>query len=163
KEHGEQAHAAEPVEGGEMAGPRHRVARRHSRTPWRRTRSRPAGTARALTWGPRRRRSTGARSAPQGRRPSPPFRATPTPPVREVLAVLRARRLTELAERLRLDLPNALARHLEALADLFECVVRLLADPEAETQDLLLARRERREHLPGLLLERERHRGVGGR
>src|SRR5689334_8961515 len=52
----------------------------------------------------------------------------------------RARRMAELAERLRLDLPDTLAGHREADADLLEGVVRALADPEAETQDLLLAR-----------------------
>src|ERR1051325_3643487 len=69
----------------------------------------------------------------------------------------------ELPERLRLDLPDALARDGEALSDLFERVVRLLADAETQAQDLLLARRERREDLAGLLFERQRHRGVGRR
>src|SRR6185369_10691385 len=80
--------------------------------------------------------------------------------MREVFEVLGARRVTKLAQRLRLDLTDALARDLEALTDLFERVVRLLADAEAEAQDLLLARRKGREHLPGLLLKRQRHRGV---
>src|SRR5438046_305857 len=57
----------------------------------------------------------------------------------------------------------ALARHREALPDLLEGVVGLLADAEAQPQDLLLARCERGENLACLLLERERHGGVGGR
>src|SRR5689334_22871569 len=71
--------------------------------------------------------------------------------VREVLEGLRARRVAELAQRLGLDLPDALARDLEALSDLLEGVVGLLADAEAQAQDLLLARRERGEDLARLL------------
>src|SRR5262245_14722275 len=59
--------------------------------------------------------------------------------------------MAELSERLRLDLADALARHLEVLTDLLEGVVALLADAEAHPEDLLLARRQRLEHLPGLL------------
>src|SRR5438128_1659012 len=71
-------------------------------------------------------------------------------------------RAAQLAERLGFDLPDALARHREALPDLLEGVVGLLADAEAQPQDLLLARRERGEDFPRLLLQRERHGGVGG-
>src|SRR5690606_36110300 len=66
---------------------------------------------------------------------------------------LAAARVAELAERLRLDLTDALARHLEVLTDLFEGVVALLADAEAHAQDLLLTRGEGGQHLPGLLGE----------
>src|SRR5437899_1139567 len=72
-------------------------------------------------------------------------------------------RAAQLAERLGFDLPDALARHREALPDLLEGVVGLLADAEAQPQDLLLPRCERGENLACLLLERERHGGVGGR
>src|SRR4249920_3493141 len=71
----------------------------------------------------------------------------------ERLEALRARRMPQLAQRLRLDLADALARDLEVLADLFERVVALLADAEAHAQDLLLARRQRLEHAAGALLE----------
>src|ERR1700733_11129732 len=61
--------------------------------------------------------------------------------------------MPELAKRLRFDLANALARHLEVLADLFERMVALLADAEAHSENLLLPRRQRLEHLPRLLGE----------
>src|SRR5262245_42413766 len=51
--------------------------------------------------------------------------------------------MAELAERLGLDLPDALPRHREALADLLEGVLALLADAEAQPEDLLLLGRER--------------------
>src|SRR6266498_1996438 len=69
----------------------------------------------------------------------------------EALEALGARRVPELPQRLRLDLPDPLARDLEVLADLLERVVALLADAEAHPEHLLLARGERGEHLPGLL------------
>src|SRR5262245_36674336 len=62
-------------------------------------------------------------------------------------------RMAQLAQRLRLDLADALARHLEVLPDLFERVVAVLADAEAHHQHLLLARRERRQHLARVLRE----------
>src|SRR5690242_17965299 len=65
--------------------------------------------------------------------------------------------MAQLPQRLRLDLADALARHRESRPDLLEGVVRALADAEAEAQDLLLARRERREDLPGLVLEVQAH------
>src|SRR5512133_2305740 len=71
----------------------------------------------------------------------------------EALEPLRPARVAQLSQRLRLDLPDALARHLEVLADLLERVVALLPDAEAHAEDLLLARRERGEHLPRLLGE----------
>src|SRR5256885_175364 len=61
--------------------------------------------------------------------------------------------MTQLAQRLRLDLPDPLARHLEVLTDLFERVIGALADPEAQLEHLLLARRERRQHLARVLGE----------
>src|SRR5437879_7853522 len=67
--------------------------------------------------------------------------------------------MAELAERLGLDLTDALARDVEAPADLFEGVLALLADAEAETQDLLLLGREHREgplHLIREVLVQER-------
>src|SRR6185312_10098189 len=71
----------------------------------------------------------------------------------ERLEALAARRVAQLAQRLRLDLADALARHLEVLTDLLEGMVGLLADAEPHAEHLLLARRERREHLAGLIRE----------
>src|SRR5689334_20125240 len=59
----------------------------------------------------------------------------------------------QLAERLRLDLTNALAGEREALADLFERVVARLVDAEPHAEDLLLARRERLQELARLVVE----------
>src|SRR6266542_3260530 len=69
----------------------------------------------------------------------------------EALQALRARRVPELPQRLRLDLPDALACHLEVLADLLERVIALLPDAEPHPEHLLLAGGEGGEHLPGLL------------
>ena len=64
------------------------------------------------------------------------------------LAVKRGQ--AELAQRLRLDLPDALARQLEALADLLERLVARRVDAEAHAKHLLLARREELEQLARL-------------
>src|SRR5947199_10662885 len=58
----------------------------------------------------------------------------------------RPRRMLELAQRLRLDLADALAGHRELLADLFQGVVGVHADAEAHAQHALLARRQRSQH-----------------
>src|SRR5690242_20460475 len=79
----------------------------------------------------------------------------------EALEPLRPRRVPQLAQRLRLDLADALAGHLEVLTDLLERVVALLADAEPHPEDLLLARRERGEHLPRLLRQVHVDDGVG--
>src|SRR6185369_15619676 len=88
-------------------------------------------------------RSRHYRPEDQGFRPcSRPFRGancarTPPTLVRsesprlaldEALQLLRAARVAELPQRLRLDLADALAGHVEVLADLFERVVALLTD-----------------------------------
>src|SRR3954470_9363663 len=78
----------------------------------------------------------------------------------ERLEALGAARVAQLAQRLRFDLADALARDLEVLADFLERVVALLADAEAHAQDLLFARRQRRQHLAGLLGEVHRDDGV---
>src|SRR5712692_9139937 len=55
----------------------------------------------------------------------------------------RPARMLELAQRLGLDLANALAGHRELLADLLQRVVGVHADAEAHPQHALLARRQR--------------------
>src|SRR5215469_17844636 len=59
------------------------------------------------------------------------------------------RALRQLLERLRLDLADALARHLILAADFFERVLASRADAEAQTQNIRLARGEARERLVG--------------
>ena len=61
--------------------------------------------------------------------------------------------MAQLAERLRFDLANALARHLEGFADLFERAVAPIVEAVPQTQDLPLARSERVEHALHLILE----------
>src|SRR5437867_13379275 len=82
---------------------------------------------------------------------------------REAAQAARAARMTELAQRLRLDLADALARDRKARPDLLERVVRALPDAEAQPQHLLLARREASEHLSRLILEAQAHHGLRGR
>src|SRR4030095_11945078 len=59
--------------------------------------------------------------------------------------VAAAERVPQLPEGLGFNLPDTLAGHVEALADLFEGVLALLADAEAQPQDLLLLRRQHRQ------------------
>src|SRR5579884_2440286 len=57
----------------------------------------------------------------------------------------------QLAQRLGLDLADALARYREMLADLFQRMLAAVLQPEAHFDDLLLAGAERLQHLRGLL------------
>ena len=57
--------------------------------------------------------------------------------------------MLQLPQRLRLDLPNALARHRELLAHFLERVVGVHADAEAHAQHAFLARRQRGQHARG--------------
>src|SRR6266545_1003675 len=84
--------------------------------------------------GPDRHRSSGLQEAPE---------------------LLGAGRVTELAQRLGLDLPDALAGDGEVLADLLERVLAAVGQAEAQAQHLLLARRQRVEDLVGLLAQRQ--------
>jgi len=61
----------------------------------------------------------------------------------------------ELAQRLGLDLSDALAGDREVLPDLLQRVLATVGEAEAEPQHLLLARGERVEDLVRLLPERE--------
>src|SRR5579884_2761674 len=72
----------------------------------------------------------------------------------DVVAQARiSRRMTQLLERLRLDLPDALARHAEVLADLFQRVGIAVVEPEPHLKDVALARRELIERLLDLLAQ----------
>src|ERR1043165_4537171 len=69
-------------------------------------------------------------------------------PLQKRLELARARRVAQFAERLGFDLPDALARDGEVLADLFERVLAAVrAAAEAHLDDLLFARREGRQNL----------------
>ena len=61
--------------------------------------------------------------------------------------------MTQLPERLRLDLADSLAGHVELFADLFERVIGVHVDAEAHTQHLGFARRETGEYRVGGFLE----------
>src|SRR5712691_8922404 len=75
--------------------------------------------------------------------------------LQEAPELLRARGMAQLAKRLRLDLADALAGHREVLPDLLQRMFAAVGKPEAETEDLLLARRQRVEHLVRLLAQGE--------
>ena len=62
--------------------------------------------------------------------------------------------MAQLAQRLGLDLADALAGDREVLADFLERVLAAVGEAEAQAQHLLLARRERVEDLVGLLAQR---------
>src|SRR6266700_7062148 len=86
---------------------------------------------------------SGLRSNLRGgrRRPAPSI-------IQEASQYPRAAWVLQLSQRLGFDLADALARHRELLADLFQRVIGVHADAEAHAQHALLARRERGEH-PG--------------
>src|SRR6266540_6826437 len=75
------------------------------------------------------------------------------PPLQKRAKFTAARGVPQLAERLRFDLPDALARDGEALADLLERVLAAVADAEPHLDDLLFPRCERLEHRIGLFLQ----------
>src|SRR5579883_669922 len=140
-----------------------RTARSPRNPASRRWRSRAsAGSARS-------RRSTRkcrppARAAPRNKNgPQSAGRFDSIPPrprsvIQEAPQLPRPARMLQLAQRLRLDLADALARHRELLADLLQRVVGVHADAEAHAQHALLARGERGEHprrgLAQVLLDR---------
>src|SRR5205085_4479013 len=57
--------------------------------------------------------------------------------VHERAQLTRARRMSQLAQRLRLDLPYALARHRKRLAHFLQRVLRAIFQAEAHLDDLL--------------------------
>src|SRR3712207_1897707 len=82
--------------------------------------------------------------------------------LKERLELARARRVAEFAQRLGFDLSDALAGDGEVLADLFERVLGAGgAEAEAHLDDLLLARRQRRQDLVRYLAQVRRHDRVG--
>src|SRR5437867_10156462 len=92
-----------------------------------------------------------------------PLTAKPLrPPFEEGAELPGARRMAQLAERLRLDLPDALACDREALADLFQRVLAAVADAKPHLDHLLFTRRERLQHRVGLFLQVQIDDGVGG-
>src|SRR4051812_50037470 len=77
--------------------------------------------------------------------------------------LLRPRRVPQLPQGLGLYLPDALARHVELLADFFQRVVGVHLDAEAHAQHLRLARREGIQHVLGGFAKRRVERAVGRR
>jgi hypothetical protein len=82
--------------------------------------------------------------------------------IEEAAELARARGMLELAQRLGLDLADALAGHRELLADLFQRVIGVHADAEAHAQHALLARRKAGQHPRGGLAQIGLDRGVDG-
>src|SRR5580765_8098467 len=62
--------------------------------------------------------------------------------LQEAPELLGARGMAELAQRLGLDLPDALASDREVLADLLQRVLAAVREAEAQAQHLLFSRRE---------------------
>src|SRR6266496_5753054 len=84
-------------------------------------------------------------------------------PLQEGLQLARPRGMPQLAERLGLDLADALAGDREALAHLLEGVLGAVAQPEAHLDDPLLAGGQGLEQRLRLLLEVDVDHGLGGR
>src|SRR5438552_11101289 len=84
----------------------------------------------------------------------------PTLIIQKAPQLPRPARVFQLAQRLGLDLADALAGYRELLADLFERVVGVHADAEAHAQHPLLARGERGEHARRSLAQVRLDRGV---
>src|ERR1700689_1227019 len=62
-------------------------------------------------------------------------------------------RMTELAQRLSLDLPDSLARHREVLAHFLERMLAAVLQAEAHLDDLFFARTERLQYFRRLLAQ----------
>src|SRR5713226_3617915 len=77
-----------------------------------------------------------------------------------VAELLRARRVAQLAQRLGLDLADALAGDAEALAHLFERPLVAVDEPETQLQHTPLSRRERVEDVFDLRVEHGERGGV---
>src|SRR5690348_17061229 len=90
--------------------------------------------------------------SPESRVPSPESRV-PSPESRLLLEIeeraklFAARRMPQLAQRLGLDLADALAGDVELLANFFQGVVGVHVDAEAHAQHLGFARGQARQHV----------------
>src|SRR5436309_8921140 len=73
--------------------------------------------------------------------------------LQERLQLLGAGRMPQLAQGLRLDLPDPLPCDVKGAADLLERVLGALPDPETHLQDLLLPGRQGLQHAARLVLE----------
>src|SRR5437899_5518410 len=73
--------------------------------------------------------------------------------VKEWTQLFRSRRMPQLAQGLRLDLSNALARDVERAADLFQRVLGAVADAKAHLQHLLFARCQSAQNFVRLLFQ----------
>ena len=80
--------------------------------------------------------------------------------VQKVLEFLAAAGVAQLAERLGLDLADALARDIEFLADLLKRAGAAVLNAEAQLEDLLFARGQGREYVHQLLLQQRERRGL---
>src|SRR5512132_13030 len=81
----------------------------------------------------------------------------------ERLQISAAQRMPQLPQRLGLDLADALAGHREPLTHFLQRVLTLLADAEAETQDLLFLGRQGGERALDLSRQILAEQGVVGR
>src|SRR5688500_19340229 len=107
----------------------------------------------------------GSRGFPEPRRTAGPGAARRTAAARSILdqeasQLLAAARMPELAQRLGLDLADALARDVELLADFLERVVGRQVDAEAHAQHLRLARGQLAQHAVHGLAQRLDGRGI---
>ncbi len=72
-------------------------------------------------------------------------------------------RMPQLAQRLVLDLADALASHVKGPTDLFEGVLGTITDAEAQFQNLFFARGQRFEDVFGVVLQGAHDHGFDGR
>src|SRR5437660_7718892 len=82
--------------------------------------------------------------------------------IQEAPQLPRPRRMLQLAQRLRLDLADTLARHAELLADFFQSVVGVHADAEAHAEHAFFAGRQRGQNPRRGLTQVGLDRGVDG-
>src|SRR5205823_3688754 len=91
------------------------------------------------------------------------FTTLPQHPTRqEPFQLARPHRVLKLPDRLRFNLPHALARHFEDSAYFFQRVRIPIANAVAQLDDLALAIRQRLKHLLDLVLEHLLRRALDG-
>ena len=86
----------------------------------------------------------------------------PTSIIQETPQLPRSARMLQLPQRLRLDLADALSRHRELLAHLFQGVVGVHADAEAHAEHAFFARGERGQDARGGLAQIGLDRSING-